>query len=630
MKQIINKTIALGILVLLFCSGGMMYGQIEVDNTNRIGVGQVNTSSKINVLNNDYKYGLKVYNNNTAAASGYTGLHNYTKGTLASGTASGITNEMFTDASVSNGIFTRLEGTANTKRGVYNYIVGKGSTENIYGLDTYIRGTTKDIRAIHSVVQSATATRVYGIHTSSGSSVTSSFDYGIYNTRNAKTNICYGLYNYINAKKNTTSSFQLYGMYNRIQQNGAKVVYGMRNNINGDDTNTTTDQLYGIQTLMYPKGNTDHVFAHSNYIDLNNLDGGGICYGIKNYMVGDGTPNTIYGSHTQYYKTGAGNPNTVYGYYANISDGANASYGVWSKAPTASNHYAGYYTGNVYINGLLSVSSDRRLKDDIKDLSSSLSKSKKLKPKAYKIKKEKEDRENKDKKDRYGFIAQEIIKVYPELVELVAQPGEVKERIIEEARVEIDPEGKEEKIEAIKEYYYEMDGEPMYSVNYQGLFAPIVGAIQEQSLQIDDLKKGKDKSLTTSSTEFQNLRDELNSTLKKYDQLQSQINKLIDCTNCGEIELEARKIELDIDQLDMRLYPNPASDFVNLEVKAGMTGLLKISVFNEAGQLVVTDNMMLIEGMNVHRMESSSWTSGMYYITMTFNDVTHSQKVVVE
>jgi len=61
-----------------------------------------------------------------------------------------------------------------------------------------------------------------------------------------------------------------------------------------------------------------------------------------------------------------------------------------------------------------------------------------------------------------------------------------------------------------------------------------------------------------------------------------------------------------------------------------MTGLLKISVFNEAGQLVVADDMMLIEGMNVHKMESSSWTSGLYHVTTTFNDVTNSQKLVVE
>ena len=80
----------------------------------------------------------------------------------------------------------------------------------------------------------------------------------------------------------------------------------------------------------------------------------------------------------------------------------------------------------------------------------------------------------------------------------------------------------------------------------------------------------------------------------------------------------------------MRLYPNPASDFVNLEVQAGMTGLLKISVYNEAGQLIATDNMMLIQGKNVHRIESTSWTSGLYHITTTFNDVTHSQKVIVE
>ena len=174
-----------------------------------------------------------------------------------------------------------------------------------------------------------------------------------------------------------------------------------------------------------------------------------------------------------------------------------------------------------------------------------------------------------------------------------------------------------------------MDGEPLYAINYQGLIPHLVAAIQEQDEKIEANSK---KSLTNqeSSKLTEKLTYKVETQAEKIEQLETQIAQLVDCTNCDDIEIQNRKINLQIDQLDMILYPNPARDFVNLEINSSATGLLEISVFNESGQLVSKEDMMLIKGSNVHRMDAKAWTPGMYYVTTTFDGVTNSKKVVIE
>ncbi|MBO8131769.1 MAG: tail fiber domain-containing protein [Candidatus Marinimicrobia bacterium] len=200
---------------------------------------------------------------------------------------------------------------------------------------------------------------------------------------------------------------------------------------------------------------------------------------ITNGNVGIGTENILlpaklhiknnyagYGSFG-IYACGIGyNAYYNYGIYTNAIYG-NSAYGIYATARYASNkNYAGYFVGNVYVTGeLIEGGSDFGIKEDVKVLDSVLPNVMKLKAKTFKYKKVKDINFAKGK--RYGFIAQELEEVFPDLV-------------VEHQHVVIDPEKKDE-------------GEPevvTYKViKYSQLIPILVHAIQEQQQQIEELKK---------------------------------------------------------------------------------------------------------------------------------------------
>ena len=79
MKQIMNKTTALNLLIFLFCRIGMMYGQIEVYNDNTVKITEnvtvtrndtdnprLQTSFTFNVPNSTEAYSMRNYSYGTS------------------------------------------------------------------------------------------------------------------------------------------------------------------------------------------------------------------------------------------------------------------------------------------------------------------------------------------------------------------------------------------------------------------------------------------------------------------------------------------------------------------------------------------------------------------------------------
>ncbi len=132
----------------------------------------------------------------------------------------------------------------------------------------------------------------------------------------------------------------------------------------------------------------------------------------------------------------------------------------WST-PMKANFFGGYYgvsylelmvNDNGYFlfreDGIFSESSDERIKEDIEELGDSLDQIKKLRSVKYHTKMKKPD---KDQKYQFGFIAQEVEEIYPELV---------------------------------------LTGADGYkSIAYTRLLPPIVEAVKELSTEIDTLKE---------------------------------------------------------------------------------------------------------------------------------------------
>jgi len=96
---------------------------------------------------------------------------------------------------------------------------------------------------------------------------------------------------------------------------------------------------------------------------------------------------------------------------------AGVNYGVYAEAFNAAYNYAGFFNGDVIVAGTLNNPSDERLKTNIKPMKSSLDIIRQLTPVEYDYKQDESIKLlNLSQKHQYGFIAQDLQQVLPDLV----------------------------------------------------------------------------------------------------------------------------------------------------------------------------------------------------------------------
>lgn len=185
-----------------------------------------------------------------------------------------------------------------------------------------------------------------------------------------------------------------------------------------------------------------------------------------------------------------------YGTLGYAANGTNFNAGIYGFAfgPAAAQNWAGYFPGNVFIGGTLVQTSDEKIKRNVKKEASALEKILSLNPVTYNYNTGVDKTLDLEKADllQHGFIAQELIRVLPELVKDVSNP-------------QIGDEGK-------------LTGESTdyKAVNYIGLISILVSAVQEQQAAITKLESaGTVKQLETIQEQNEKIR-ELN---RKIDQL---------------------------------------------------------------------------------------------------------------
>lgn len=205
-------------------------------------------------------------------------------------------------------------------------------------------------------------------------------------------------------------------------------------------------------------------------------------YGVKSSATGDAATN--YGVYA--YAQGASGPgaNTCYGIYAEVVQGQSAP--VPPGAANGIGSYAGYFKGDVanpmgggnvnaaFFNGVAVTSapgmyaiSDRKFKENIAEVENGLETIMQLSPKTYTfLSKDKFPSFSFAQGKQYGFIAQELEEVIPEMVYEAVNPAQY------------DHDGK--KID---------DAVSFKSVNYTALVPVLVSAIQEQQQMINELQK---------------------------------------------------------------------------------------------------------------------------------------------
>lgn len=152
------------------------------------------------------------------------------------------------------------------------------------------------------------------------------------------------------------------------------------------------------------------------------------------------------------------------GVWGSASGGQSSNYSVFgagaSGATNADNNYGGYFVGRLAYTGTLVNLSDARLKTNVKDVEPAMAKINQLAVKNYEFKKEMIDAMGASRGKQTGFMAQDLQKVFPELVSNNKHP-----------------------IEGKKDEYIDYLG-----VNYMGLIPVLTKGIQELSAENTKIK----------------------------------------------------------------------------------------------------------------------------------------------
>ena len=177
-----------------------------------------------------------------------------------------------------------------------------------------------------------------------------------------------------------------------------------------------------------------------------------------------------------------------YGVWGTASGGGNANYGVYGDGFVGAGlYYAGYFAGNTYATGSY-LSSDSKLKENVKTLSKT-ERLMLLEPKEYNFRTSEYPRMNLEEGLQMGFIAQDIEKIFPELVKEAIQPATLDDKgnIIEESI-------------------------SFKAVNYVGLIPILTATIQEQTLMIEQ----QDEAIDELKDRLSRLENEMNVEVQEY------------------------------------------------------------------------------------------------------------------
>lgn len=244
----------------------------------------------------------------------------------------------------------------------------------------------------------------------------------------------------------SNSSGAAYGINAQLATGGTGERYGVSATSSSDATNSST--IYGIAGYADGQGTREHrgVYGKASATNASELAG---VYGEATAASG-----TKYG--VRGLATGAG-PNN-YGVYGSATNAFN-NYGVYSNG-----HF--HTVGNITFTGTSTQSSDRKLKRNIVALPPSLDKILQLKPSSYYFRTTEYARMNLAKGRQMGLIAQDVEKLFPELVS-----------------TQINAQEDDENGNTISpQFEYK-------AINYIALIPVLIKGMQEQQAMIDDLKK---------------------------------------------------------------------------------------------------------------------------------------------
>ncbi|HEY6975184.1 MAG TPA: tail fiber domain-containing protein [Chitinophagaceae bacterium] len=276
-------------------------------------------------------------------------------------------------------------------------------------------------------------------------------------------------------------SYGIYGSGSSYGVVGAGGTYGVYGS-------GTSYGVYGYSSSNYG------VYGNSGYLGVY---GSGTSYGVYGYSSAN---YGVYG----YSSSGYGVDGQSYSSYGGYFSSTN-SYGL--RAATTNGYYAGVFDGNVWTSGSY-ITSDQKMKKNIREVSNAMDIINQLKPKNYEYLTDgKYTSLNLPKGIHYGLIAQDLEQVLPNLVreaprELrISAPGEVIKPLADDGKASASI-ADAQVLQAPAKGKVTTETINLKAVNYEELIPIMIKAMQEQQAtiqkqqkQIDDLRS----MITTSS-----------------------------------------------------------------------------------------------------------------------------------
>lgn len=261
-----------------------------------------------------------------------------------------------------------------------------------------------------------------------------------------------------------------------------------------EDDNSVSPFNYGMYANLASVTNKGYGGGFiGSYVGVEGKTSGSVC-SVNNYRYG----GAFYGYDGDVCHGVLGKAEGLdrsYAFKAIAQDGSISNYGVWSKATGSisstniaiygytdnnTNCYAGYFDGNVVATGtIIDGFSDEGLKENVQTVTNALNSIKKLKTKSFTYRTDKKINLSSGKK--YGFMAQELEKIFPEMVVEVAHP------IF--SKIE-DPESENGQNNLREEEFVTYK-----AIHYNQLIPLLTQALQEQQEQIEDLQKDQEDML---------------------------------------------------------------------------------------------------------------------------------------
>jgi hypothetical protein len=300
-------------------------------------------------------------------------------------------------------------------------------------------------------------------------------------------------------------------------------------------------------------------------------------FGVETRVIGTGTNYGFVGSAI------AGANNTGLRVNAAGLAGSLVNTGI-SAGASGPNALAGDFIGTVQANAFVTIS-DQMLKSDVQSLSNATDVLRALEPRSYDYAHSAYPAMELPTVRQFGFVAQEVEEVLPQLVRTVVRLNETEDGSSDSAPFEFK------------------------TLNYIGLIPWLVAGFQEQQDQLEIER--------TIRTELEATVQELAARL---DLMEQQLGACCDASDSGGqrtglIEPVEKAIEGDGRML--RIVPNPFSDPPTIHYSLERSGRMQLLVNSSDGKhLKVLEEGERSEGQYSHAWQTSQLAPGIYYVTL--------------